>query len=209
LFSRENIDHYFLHVVAYRAGKPENAHKVVNVLQWCCKFLYNHTLFVVESPDILSALWLQKACGESTGNPGGDPLKGLKDAVPESDHILIMNYIYKSRNEWDMASINFSWVYQGGICGTSNHALIFSDLNLLYGFGAEKTGPLAHTLLLVLHKGDVHKNHHEKDQQVCAWQHKQYVLCSVNATACHVLKTLRTMHDSINFYQQNKRKHAK
>jgi hypothetical protein len=80
LFSRDNIDHYFTRVVAYRAGKPDNARKVVNALVWYCKFRYNHLPFVVESPDVIAALSLQKARGESTGNPGGDPLRGLKDA---------------------------------------------------------------------------------------------------------------------------------
>jgi len=208
LFSRDNVDHYFTRVVAYRRGNPENARKVVNALQWYCKYRYNDLPFVVESPDVTTALTLQKACGESTGNPGGDPLKGLKDAVSESDRIIIMSYIYRSRKDWDTASVNFSWGYQGAIRGASNRALIFSDLNMSYGFGPAKTGPLARALLLVLRKGDVHKDRHEKDQQVCAWRHKEYVLCSVFATACRVLKTLRTRGDSINFYQRNKRERA-
>ena len=208
LFSRDNVDLYFQRVVAYRRGKPENARKVVNALEWYCRFRYNDLPFVVESVDVTTALSLQKARGESTGNPGGDPLKGLKDAVSESDRIIIMSYIYRSRNDWDTASINFSWGYQGAICGASNRALVFSDLNMSYGFGPEKTGPLARALLLVLRKGDIHKDRHEKDQQVCAWRHKQYVLCSVFATACRILKTLRTMGDSINFYQRNKRERA-
>jgi hypothetical protein len=120
----------------------------IDALQWYCKFWYNHTPFVVESPDVLAALWLQKTCGKSTGNPGGDPVKGLKDAVPESDRILIMNCMYRSGNDWDTASVNFSWCYQGAICGPSNHALTFSDLNLSHGFGAEKIGPLTCALLL-------------------------------------------------------------
>jgi hypothetical protein len=111
---------------------------------------------------------LDCARGESTGNPGGDPLKGLKDAVSESDCILIMNYIYRSRKDWDTASVDFSWGYQGVICGTSNRVLLFSDMNISYGFGPGKTGPLACALLLVLRKGGLHKDCHEKDQQVCA-----------------------------------------
>jgi hypothetical protein len=133
LFSRDNVDLYFVRVVAYRRGKPENARKVVNALEWYCKYRYNNLLFVVESPDVLTALTLQKARGESTGNPGGDPLKGLKDAVSESDRIIIMSYIYRSRNDWDTASVNFSWGYQGAIRGTSNRALVFSDLNMSFG----------------------------------------------------------------------------
>jgi hypothetical protein len=208
LFSRDNVDHYFARVIAYRPGKPENARKVVNALQWYCKYRYNDLPFVVESPDVISALSLQKARGESTGNPGGDPLKGLKDAVSESDRIIIMTYIYRSRKDWDTASLNFSWGYQGAIRGASNRALVFSDLNMSYGFGPERIGALARALLLVLRKGDIHKDRHEKDQQVCAWRHKLYLLCSVFATALRVIKTLRTMGDSINFYQRNKRERA-
>jgi hypothetical protein len=208
LFSRQNVAHCFLRVVAYKPGKPENGRKVVNALQWYCKFRYNDSFVVDDSVDVLAALRLQKARGESTGNPGGDPLRGLKDAVPESDRILIMNYSYRNRTDWDTACVNYSWGYQGAIRGASNHALVFSDLNMSNGFGPEKSGSLARALLVVLRKGDLHKDRHEKDQQVCAWRHKQYVLCAVFATACRVLKTLRTMGDSINFYQRNKRERA-
>jgi hypothetical protein len=133
LFSCEHIDHYFLHIAsrAYRAGQPENVRKLVNVLQWYCRFWYNHIPFVVESIDVLSALWLPKVHGgESTGNPGGDSLRRLKDAVPERDHILIMNCIYRNRKDWDTASVNYLRGCQGAIYGTSNRALVLSDLDL-------------------------------------------------------------------------------
>ena len=189
-------------------GQSDNARKVVSALQWYCDFCHNSTPFTVESPDVLDALRLQKARGESTGNPGGDPLKGLKDAVPESDRVIMMKYIYSTRNDWDTASVNFAWGYQAAVRGASNCALTFSDLNLSLGFGPEDTGPLARALLLVMGKGDIHKDRHDKDQQVCAWRHKNYVLCAVFATAACVIWTLHSRGDSINFYQPNKRVHA-
>jgi predicted RNA-binding Zn ribbon-like protein len=47
LFLRENIDHYFTQVIAYKKGKPDTAHKVVSALQWYCNFCYNDTAFTV------------------------------------------------------------------------------------------------------------------------------------------------------------------
>ena len=211
LFSRDNVDLYFQRVVAYRRGKPENARKVVNALEWYCRFRYNDLPFVVESVDVTTALSLQKARGESTGNPGGDPLKGLKDAVSESDRIIIMSYIYRSRKDWDTASVNFSWCYQGAICGPSNHALTFSDLNLSHGFGAEKIGPLTCALLLYFCiRGMFTKTIMRKTNKYVRGNISSMlfsVLCF--ATACRILKTLRTMGDSINLYQRNKRERAK
>jgi hypothetical protein len=81
-------------------------------------------------------------------------------------------------------------------------------MNLSHGFGPEKDGLLARALLLVMRKGDIHKDRHDKDKQVCAWRHKNYVLCSVFATAARVIWTLRKRGDSIHFYQPNKRARA-
>jgi hypothetical protein len=39
LFSRENVDHYFTRVIAYKKGKPDTARKVVSALQWYCNFV--------------------------------------------------------------------------------------------------------------------------------------------------------------------------
>jgi hypothetical protein len=208
VFSRENVDHYFSRVVAYKACMPETARKVVSALQWFCNYRYNSTAFTVESQDVLDALRLQKARRESTGNPGGCPLRGLKDAVPESDRVKMMTYIYRSRNDWDTASVNFAWGYQGAVRGASNRKLMFSDLNMSRGFGPEKDGRLARALLLVMRKGDIHKDRHDKDNQVCAWRHKNYLLCSVFATAARVIWTLRSRGDSINFLQPDKRARA-
>ena len=208
LFSRENIDHYFLHVIAYKVCKPDTARKVVSSLQWFCDYHYNSTVFTIESPDVQDALQLQKARRVSRGNPGGDPLNGLKDAVPESDRVLMMKYIYRSRNDWDTASVNFAWGYQGAVRGASNRVLTFSDLNISNGFGPEKDGTLSRAILLVMHKGVAHKDRHDKDKQVCAWRHKNYLLCSVFATAARVIWTLRNRGDTINFYQRDKHSRA-
>jgi hypothetical protein len=125
MFSQNNVDHYFVHMRVYKMGKSDTACKVDSALQWYCNFCYNNsTTFTIESsPDMLDALWLQKSCGRSTGNPGSGPLKGLMDAgVLESDHVKMMNYMYRSRNDWDMASINFAWGYQGVVNDTSKRS---------------------------------------------------------------------------------------
>jgi hypothetical protein len=60
----------------------------------------------------------------------------------------------------------------------------------------------------VMRKGGIHKDRHDKDNQVCAWRHKNYLLCSVFATAARVIWTLRSRGDSINFLQPDKRARA-
>ena len=62
-------------------------------------------------------------------------------------------------------------------------------------------------LLLVLRKGPIHKDRHDKDDQVAVWRHKEYKLCSVFSTAAHILSALK-QDNLINFLHQDKRKRA-
>ena len=74
------------------------------------------------------------------------------------------------------------------------------------GYGVEKEGPLSRTLLLIMHKGDVHKDRKDTDQQVGCWRHKHYELCSVFATAAHVVYTLCSKN--VSFLHENKKERA-
>ena len=115
-----------------------------------------------------------------------------------------MNYIYKNRDDWGSASVNYSWGLNGALRGASNRKLKFKDLNLSYSFGAEDIGPLSRCLLLVLRTGNVHKDRHDTEKQVGSWRHKKYNFCSVFAMAAYVIYNLNNEFSNINFYHRDK-----
>jgi hypothetical protein len=78
-------------------------------------------------------------------------------------------------------------------------------LNISFGFGPEDSGPLARALLLVLRKGNIHKDRHETDDQVCAWRHKHYELCCVFSTAMYVISSV-TQNPTLSFLHPNRSK---
>ena len=119
-----------------------------------------------------------------------------------------MEYIYSSRRDWAPASFTYSWGLNAAVRGASNRSLVMVDLNISYAFGPEPDGPTARSLLLVLRKGDLHKDRHDTDKQVCCWRHKEHVLCSVGATARLLIWKLRQLGENINFYHENKRERA-
>jgi hypothetical protein len=63
----------------------------------------------------------------------------------------------------------------------------FCDLNISYGFGPEEAPPRNKTLLLVLRKGDYHKDRYSSNQQVGVQCHRDYRRCAVFATALLVI----------------------
>jgi hypothetical protein len=93
------------------------------------------------------------------------------------------------------------------LCGASTCKLVYANLNFSYGFGPEKEGPRAHIPLLVLRRGDVHKDDHITDKQVGCWRHRNYLLCSVSVLARHVLWDFKN-NATINFLHDDADKHA-
>jgi hypothetical protein len=208
--SRDNVDHYFTRVISSRVACANTARRVMNALNW----YGNHRehvgadpAFDCNSPLVEEALRVQKVHNElhgGTAKPGSDPHKGLKDILPEKDKLLMMDYIYRHRADWGTASVNFNWGQNGAVRGASNRKLTLCDLNLSYGFGPEREGPLARAILLVLRKGNLHKDRHETDKQVCCWRHKSYKLCSVFSTAAYVIWSI-TRNPEISFRHANKK----
>ena len=211
--TRTNVDHYFTRVVSARLGTRNTVRRCVSSLQWYAshrEHIGEDPAFVVASPDVEEAMRAQKTLMMSAGGAssnGSDPHKGLKDILPLSEKLLIMKYIYCSRNDWGPASVNFSWGQNSAVRGASNRKLKLSDLNISFGFGPEDTGPLARALLLVLRKGNIHKDRHETDDQVCAWRHKHYELCCVFSTAMYVLSSV-TQNPTLSFLHPNRSKRA-
>ena len=195
--------------VSNRGGNKNTIKRVVNALDW-----YAHNRehvgaippFLCTSPAVLEALAAHSAhfmTSGGTGRPGGDPHHGLKDILPESDKVRMMDYIYRHHKDWGPASVNFTWGINGAVRGASNRKLTLCDLNLSHGFGPERTGPLLRALLLVLRKGHTHKDRHETDKQVCSWRHKNYLLCSIFSTASYVLWNL-SRNTTVDFFHANR-----
>jgi hypothetical protein len=207
--TRTNVDHYFTRVISRRRGKPNGIRRVVNTLNfyaWNKEYVGMSPRWESMSGAVEIALRTQKifnAAAGGTGRPGSDPHLGLKDILPQSDQVRIMNYIYRMRHDWGPASVNWTWGMNAAIRGASQLLMTFCDLNISYGFGAERSGPLARALLLVLRKGEKHKDRHETDKQVCVWRHINYLLCSVFSTALYVIFSL-TQNPDINFHHLDK-----
>ena len=212
--SRANVDHYFTRYVARRGSTPNTVRRIMNALDWYGNYREHvgaDPAFKCLSPLVEQALRTQKVYNASIGGtakPGSDPHMGLKDILPETDKLLMMDYIYRKRNDWGPASVKFNWGQNGAVRGASNRRLTLCDLNLSYGFGPERNGPLSRALLLIMRRGKIHKDRHETDKQVCCWRHKSYQLCSVFSTAAYVIWSL-TQNADINFLHLNKKeKHA-
>ena len=202
--TRKNIDAFFDADVRYRDVGSSAIGKIIPALRWYSKHREHvgaAELFKVESPITEAAIKAQAAYFKSiggTGNPGQDPHYGLKDNLATQDRLKIMEYIYGERTNWAQEGFTFTWGNQAAIRGASNRKFVYADLRMSRGYGAEEEGGLSRALLLVLRKGPIHKDRHDKDDQVAVWRHKEYKLCSVFSTAAHILSALKC-DNTINF----------
>jgi hypothetical protein len=197
--SRDNIDRYFLSVVARLQTSPQNSARILYALEWYANNqFYVGKGFVVRSDSVTMAIARQKqkwnGRGKTSTSTGGDPHKGLKDLMPESHKTMIASYIYTSRPyDWGSAILCFTWGSAGGVRGASVRALNYVDLRVSSGgYVPEPEGPtaLCNSLLVILRKGDRHKDRHTTDKQVGFWRHKNYVLCPIFALAAHLVCSL-------------------
>ena len=210
--TKTNVEHYFSTVIACRHGCPNTIGRVLNSLEWYAshrEHVGTQPAFVVRTDIVETALKTQKAFNKSSGgtaNLGSDPHKGLKDILPENSRIRFMRHIYRNRRDWGPASVNFTWGHNAAIRGASCNKMGFCDLNTSIGFGPNDDGTEPATGL-VHRKGPVHKDKHETDKQVFVWRHKNYLLCSVFATAAYVIHKI-TENPNINFLHANKNERA-
>lgn len=212
--TRLNVDLYFTeHVAFYRTGTSGTIKRIVQGLQWFSSKKENPgSGFLVENAVVKLALDTNKERQKNmeTIRPGTDPHKGLKDVLPTSDRILIMDHIYGQRGDWGPASISFTWGNNAAVRGGSTRNLVFADWNLSRGFGPEEEGSLSRTLFLIMRKGGAHKDRFTIDQQVGCWRHKEYKLCSVFSSSMWALWNLVTERQNpIDFLHRDKTKRAK
>jgi hypothetical protein len=212
--NRSNIDAYFCQDVVNRGGQIGNVNRIMSAIQW---FHDN-----VEKPRGTSSFIVKNACvkaaikqqqenwknGGSAVHLGTDPHKGLKDLMPLADKLRIGRNIHDgTRGDWGSLGMSFSWGCNAGVRGASSRKFTYADLNLSRGFGPEKEGPRSRCLMLVLRKGDTHKDRSDTDKQVGVWRHREYLLCSVFNTALHVINDLSS-DTTINFYHYDKKERA-
>ena len=215
---RESVDEYFLHVVLYRKGCRNTISRIASSLQWFYDQLENKDSstdydFVVANDYVKTLIKRQQERNDNGLNEdedcaGTDPHKGIKDLMEWKDKLTIMRYIHKERSDWGSLSTSFSWGNNAAVRGASSRKMGYCDLNMSTGFGPfEDDEDLNRTLMLILRKGNLHKDHYTTDKQVGAYPHKYYLLCSVFNTSMHVINELRQDAD-INFLHQNKKERA-
>ena len=207
--TRKNVDAFFDADVRHRDVGLSAMGKILPALTWYSKHrehVGSSEPFVVKSPITEAAMKAQAAYFKSiggTGNPGQDPHFGLKDNLSTKDRLKIMGHILGVRSNWAQEGFTFTWGHQAAIRGASNRKFVYADLRMSRGYSAEDDGPLSRALLLVLRKGPIHKDRHDKDDQVAVWRHKEYKLCSVFNTAAHILSSLK-FDNNIGFLHEDK-----
>ena len=210
--TRENIDEYHTESVIYRNGNRQTVTCIVLALQWMYENVEQPggVEFTARSTITKNSINQQQDRVKSGANEqhgGVDPHRGLKDLMPEEDTKKIVTHIHKHRDDWGSLSMSYTWGINAGVRGASSRKLVLADLNLSKGFGPERKGPRSRVLMLVMRKGDLHKDNHSTDKQVAVWRHRDYLLCSTFNTALHVINTLRA-NDDIDFYHKNKKERA-
>jgi hypothetical protein len=214
--TRYNLDQYFLRLIPTRRGQKSYVQKNVSSLQWYVRYREQVGLPAEEQIKVMSEavgaglrtqIIYQQNNTEGV-NRGADPHYGLQDSISTPDRVRLMSYIYSSRADWGPASFSYAWGLNAAVCGASNRNLVMADLNMSYAFGPDPDGPCARAVLLDLRKGDIHKDRHDTDKQVCCWRHKDSVLCSIDATARHFIWCLKQLGDRINFYHEDKTERA-
>ena len=215
--SRDIVDQYFREIVPSRNGNKNTIGRICNALQWAHDNVEwrdspNPPQLSLKNGIVKEGIkkqqeeWRQRA---STLNLGSDPHKGLKDITPENEMRIVMHHVFKERNDWDSIGPSFTWGNNAGSRGASNRNFVMCDLNLTKGFGPEDSpSPRCRTLMLVLRKGNIHKDNHISDKQIGCYRHRDYLLCPTFHTACAVIYKLSRAAD-IDFLHPDRRARAK
>jgi hypothetical protein len=83
-------------------GVRNTIRRIVQALQWYSDKKENPGEgFKVESDSVT----LEGQKNAANADPGADPHKGLKDVLPVSDRLTMMDYIYGDRADWGPASV--------------------------------------------------------------------------------------------------------
>jgi hypothetical protein len=206
---RAAIDAHFCETIISRGGQRNHINCIISAIQWAHDDIEQPgrpSKFIVCNGVVKAAFNLQQENwknGDSAVHLRSDPHKGLKDLMPLADKIMIARNIHSGGcGDWGSLGMSFSWGCNASVQGALSQKFVYADLNLSCGFGPEKEGPRSRYLMLVLRKGDTHKDRSNTDKQVGVWRHKEYLLCSTFNTALHVIHNLSN-DATINFHHNN------
>jgi hypothetical protein len=210
--TRSNVDQFFSRHVVNCYGLKATTSRIAVALQWFYSNVENPggPEFIVKNTHVKECISIQQdyhKAGANDRHAGSDPHKGLKDLMPEEDLRKIVTHMHQYRHDWGSLAMSFTWGTNAGVRGASSRKLTLCDLNMSRGFGPVRKGPRSRTLMLVLRKGDIHKDNHTTDKQVSVWRHRDYLLCAAFSSALHVIDTLRG-NSTINFYHAQKKQRA-
>lgn len=216
--TQHNVEAYYTECVVHMDGGMDCVHKKFTALKWWLKNVENRPIknspgtgtTIKKTPMILEAITQQQANyndGENEMHAGSDPHKGLKDLLSEEEIARILEQVWARPDYADLA-FSYLWGKNAGVRGASSRKFLLSDLNLSRGFGPEREAPRNRTLLLILRKGKKNKDKHNTDRQVGCQRHRNYLECSIFATAVLVIMKLRNLEGTINFCHNDKKKRA-
>jgi hypothetical protein len=208
-----NVELYFsTHVVLTAVGSNATNRRKVSALNWYLKKLEDPLAdpqaAIVYSTVLLRAIedsYQNHISHSNTAFASTDPHKGLKDLYSEEEAIILVDGIWKLRNDSLDLMFSYTWGRNAGVRGASSRKVTLCDLNLSYGFGPEEEAPRNRTLMMILRPGDVHKDRYTTAQQVGVYRHKDYRRCTVFATAALVIMKLRRLDSRVNFLNANPR----
>jgi Centromere DNA-binding protein complex CBF3 subunit, domain 2 len=208
-----NVDQYYKYYVVNTKGKADTVKKHFNSLDWYLKHVENPgTNGLDMTPVIRNAIRQQQInhkAQSTVDNQGVDPHKGIKDLLSEEDNEKILNYIYKHRLDDSLDILfDYTWGRNAGVRGQSSRSFVLNDLNLSTGFGPETAAPRNRTLLLILRKGNIHKDRFTVDRQVGVYRHVDYRQCAVFATGLLLIRRLRYLNNTISFTKPRKNRPA-
>lgn len=217
--TQHNLDQYYSTKLINSNAGVEGVRKPFLACDWYLNHVENRDANKSNSYKLQWTTTIKKAIREqnvnckqtaNVRNAGVDPHKGIKDLLSETDNNKIIKYILKHRtNDCVDLLVDYTWGRNAGVRGQSCRQFKFSDLNLSLVFGPESSAPRNRTLLIILRKGDVHKDKYTTDKQVGVYQHRDYKQCSVFATALLIIRNLRDYgRNNINFFHANKKRRA-
>jgi hypothetical protein len=128
-------------------------------------FVHNCSIITYQRKHRRSTILLHFQYSNSQ-NACTDPHKGLKDVMSEDHTLKIIDCILEYDKLSDDILFAYGWGRNAGARGSSSRNVVFSALNLSYGFGPENNAPRNKTLLLILCKGDVPKDRFDTTKQV-------------------------------------------
>ncbi len=176
--TRSNIDAYYSRFVVHCNGMMPTITRIAPALKW----FYTNVEepggpdFILKNTHVKECISIQQdnyKSGANDRHAGVDPHKGLKDLMPQEDLRKIVSHMHQCRHGWGSLAMSFTWGTQTGVRGASTRKFTLCDLNMSRGFVPVRTGPRSRTLMLVLRKGDTHKDNYTTDKQ----EHPAFFRC--------------------------------